>query len=103
MQIHWLIKFIKKATIQINTVRGVPWYTSWTINKSFFAINEECIHHLTKSVLIPLKLTAAALAGDAGTHKKLLRSEPSGAVGTAGRNSSTSNMKQRTERNYENS
>ena len=48
-----------------------------------FTFNEKCnFKPLAKSVLIPLGLTAAASAADAGIHKKILRSGRSSALKT---------------------
>ena len=53
----------------------MPWYTSWAIYESWFAMEKECTPTLATIVLIPLGLTAAtAAAADAGIHKKILGS-----------------------------
>ena len=43
---------------------------TWPITKNRITTNKNVIKPLAKSVLIPLGLTAAASAADAGTHKK---------------------------------
>ena len=45
---------------------------SWSIIKNKSNINKKCIKPLAKSVLIPLELTAAASAADAGIREKIL-------------------------------
>ena len=47
---------------------------TWPITKNRITTNKNVIKPLAKSVLIPLGLTAAASAADAGTHKKILGS-----------------------------
>ena len=47
---------------------------TWPISKNRITTNKNVIKPLAKSVLIPLGLTAAASAADAGTHKKILGS-----------------------------
>ena len=42
--------------------------------KTALSLMKNVIKPLAKSVLIPLELTAAASAADAGTHKKILAS-----------------------------
>ena len=42
--------------------------------KTALSLMKNVIKALAKSVLIPLELTAAASAADAGTHKKILAS-----------------------------
>ena len=49
---------------------------TWPITKNRITTNKNVIKPLAKSVLIPLGLTAAASAADAGTHKKILGSGP---------------------------
>ena len=43
------------------------------LGKTGLPLIKKLIKPLTKSVLIPLGLTVAALAADAGTHKKKIR------------------------------
>ena len=45
-----------------------------SITKNRITINKKCSKPLATSVLIPLVLTAAASAADAGIHKKILGS-----------------------------
>ena len=47
---------------------------TWPITRNRITTNKNVIKPLAKSVLIPLGLTAAASAADAGTHKKILGS-----------------------------
>ena len=56
------------------TIRRISRKTFRTITKNSFAFNEYVLKPLAKSFLIPLILTAAALATDAAIHKKMFRS-----------------------------
>ena len=46
-------------------------WTTRTINEIWDVIDEECINTINQSVLIYLRLTAAATAADAGLCKKI--------------------------------
>ena len=57
---------IKKSIIKDDTIRRISWQITWTI--------KNVIKLSGKSFYIPLGLTAAASAADAGIHKKILGS-----------------------------
>ena len=60
--------------IKDDTIKRISWQVTCCITKNRITINKNVIKPLAKSVLIPLGLTAAASAADAGIHKKILGS-----------------------------
>ena len=68
---HQLIKNYRKLSCTNRTIRRISRYTSTNITKNWFAFNKIVLKSLAQSVLIPLELTAAASATDAGIQKKI--------------------------------
>ena len=51
-------------------IRRISWWTSWSITNDWITNNKNVIKSFAKSVLMALRLTAAASAADAGKQKK---------------------------------
>ena len=60
--------------MQNHSICQISWYNFLTINENSFNINEKLIKYkrLLEVLLIPLRLTTAASAADAGIHNSLL-------------------------------
>ena len=67
------IKLSKTQLSKMVQLGGFPGRLLGPLLKTGFPLMKSVIQPLAKSVLIPLGLTAAALAADAGMHKKNIR------------------------------
>ena len=64
---------LKLSKTQINKIIQSEGFLGKSLLKTGLLLIKNVIKPLAKSVLIPLRLTAAASAADAGIHKKNIR------------------------------